>query len=162
LIEHADTFHLLAEIAIAVAGFAGVATVFGGRERSFTEAELLRLRMLFQLSALVLLGCFGLASIAAAGVPIEESVLIVSITLLLFWLCVSMDVPLKAIKLRRKNGSTVTPGSLAIGLALVVVGILLLAVNIFVLRQEWPLILLFSLFVLQSLWTFYRLLTKEN
>lgn len=67
MIEHVDTFHLLAEIAIAIAGFAGVASVFGGRERQYREAELLRIRGLFEVSALVLLGSFGISVVQASG-----------------------------------------------------------------------------------------------
>ena len=56
MIEHVDTFHLLAEIAIAIAGFAGVASAFGGRDKQYRDAELLRIRRLFQISAIVHLG----------------------------------------------------------------------------------------------------------
>lgn len=153
---------MLAEIAIAVAGFAGVATVFGGREKRFREAELLRLRGLFQISALVLIGCFALASINAAGMYNEKTIALVSMILLVAYGLTLLDVPLKAINLYREKSSTVTVGSLVAAFSLYVLGLPLLMINVFFLRQEWPLILLFSLSILQSIWQFYRLITKEN
>jgi len=162
LIEYIDTFHLLAEIAIAVAGFAGVATVFGGREKQFRYAELLRIRGLFQLSALVLTGCFGIASLDAAGMSNEQTISFISIILVLAYGVVALDAPLKAIGLYRKEESTVTVGALITVWLLYVFGLPLLVANFLVIRQEWPLILLFSLSVLVSIWSFYRLVTRKN
>ena len=162
MIEHADTFHLLAEVAIAVAGFAGVATVFGGREKQFRDAELLRVRGLFQLSALVLAGCFGIASCQAAGLSNEQTVSLVSLILIVAYGLVMLDAPLKATRLYRKRETTVTLGALTAAWSLHVFGIPLLITNAFFLQQEWPLILLFSLSILQSIWSFYRLVTKVN
>lgn len=162
LIEHADTFHLLAEIAIAVAGFAGVATVFGGREKQFRDAELLRVRGLFQLSALVLVGCFGIASIQAAGLPSEQTIAFVSMILIVAYGLVAIDTPLKAIRLYREKETTVTLGALIVACSLYVFGLPLLIANALLLRQEWPLIVLFSLSILTSIWSFYRLVTRVN
>lgn len=162
MVEHVDIFYLLAEIAIAVAGFAGVATVFGGREKRFRDAELLRLRGLFQLSALVLTGCFGIASIQAAGLSNEQTMSFVSMILTVAYGLVAIDVPLKAIRLYRKKETTVTLGALITACLLYVFGLPLLITNAFLLRQEWPLILLFSLSILTSIWQFYRLVTKVN
>ena len=162
MIGHADTFYLLAEVAIAVAGFAGVATVFGGREKRFRDAELLRLRGLFQLSALVLAGCFGIASGQAAGLSNEQTMSLVSMILVVAYGLVVMDAPVKAIRLYRKKETTVTLGALIAAWSLYVFGLPLLTINAFLLRHEWPLILLFSLSILQSIWSFYRLVTKVN
>jgi hypothetical protein len=83
LVEYSDKFDLLAELAIAVAGFAGVASAFGGRERSFGPAELIRLKALFQFSALVLTGCFSLAALASAGIAARSGLgLVFSILIL--------------------------------------------------------------------------------
>ena len=163
LIEHADTFSLFAEVAIAVAGFAGVATVFGGREKRFRDAELLRLRGLFQLSALVLSGCFGIASCQAAGLSNELTMILVSMTLIVAYGLVAMDAPVKATRLyREKKETTISLGALAGAWSIYVFGLPLLTINAFLLQQEWPLILLFSLSILQSIWQFYRLVTKVN
>lgn len=162
MIEHTATFHILAEVAIAIAGFAGVASVFGGREKQYREAELLRIRGLFELSALVLIGCFGISVVQAAGMSKPEAISFVSLVLILAYGLVVLDVPLKAIKLYRKRESTVTVGALITAFSVYVVGLPLLGVNMLLLRQEWPLILVMSLSILQSIWSFYRLVTREN
>jgi len=40
-------FALIAELALALAGFGGVAAAFGGRDRSYAPVEMTRLRVLF-------------------------------------------------------------------------------------------------------------------
>lgn len=162
LIEHVETFHILAEIAIAIAGFAGVASVFGGREKKYREAELLRIRGLFELSALVLIGCFGISVVQAAGMSKQLAISFVSLVLIVAYGIVVLDVPLKATKLYRKQESTVTLGALVTAFSVYVIGLPLLVANMLVLRQEWPLILVMSLSILQSIWSFYRLVTREN
>lgn len=114
MIENSDTFQLLVEIAIAVAGFAGVATVFGGQNRSYQAAENLRLRALFQNSALVLVGCMSLLALDAADVEHRWNVAAVSLLVISFYLVTFLDVPLKSIKLRSSNDSSVTVFSLSI------------------------------------------------
>lgn len=46
-IEPQSTFELIAELALALSGFAGVATAFGGRDRSYLPIEMARLQSLF-------------------------------------------------------------------------------------------------------------------
>ncbi len=53
-IESDSTFALLAELALGLAGFAGVAAAFGGRDRSYAPVELARLRSLFGAAIVVL------------------------------------------------------------------------------------------------------------
>jgi hypothetical protein len=162
MIEHLDTFHSLAEIAIAIAGFAGVASVFGGRDKQYREAELLRIRGLFQMSALVLLGSFGIFVGQASGMSNQQTISLVSLVLIVAYGMNILDVPLKAKRLYRTPGSTVTVGALVILFSLYIFGLPLLVANLLVIRQEWPLILLLSLTILQSIWAFYRLVTREN
>jgi hypothetical protein len=42
-----STFALIAELSLGLAGFAGVAAAFGGRDRSYAPVEISRLRVLF-------------------------------------------------------------------------------------------------------------------
>jgi hypothetical protein len=48
------TFALIAELALALAGFGGVAAAFGGRNRSYAPVEISRLRVLFSHAFLAL------------------------------------------------------------------------------------------------------------
>ncbi len=47
-------FALIAELALALAGFGGVAAAFGGRDRSYAPVEITRLRVLFSHAFLAL------------------------------------------------------------------------------------------------------------
>ncbi|MGH0029313.1 MAG: hypothetical protein ACQGVC_05955 [Myxococcota bacterium] len=52
--SHEEPFALLAELAIALAGFAGVAAAFAGKERAYGPSERLRLFSLFLDSGTIL------------------------------------------------------------------------------------------------------------
>ena len=86
--EPQPTFALIAELALALAGFAGVASAFGGRDRSYAPVEVSRLQSLFAHACLALalslfaisLLSFGLGSKpstfwpSAAGAPTQTVV----------------------------------------------------------------------------------------
>jgi hypothetical protein len=162
LVEYSDTFDLLSELAIAVAGFAGVASAFGGRDRAFGPAELIRLTALFQYSALILAGCFGLAAFASAGVDARTGLRLVSVAeaVALIGLA-SLALP-AAFRLARTEGSTMGGWRLAVVASNYVVAIPLCLANAVLIQREWPLIVVFSILILQSLWFFYRLLTLKH
>jgi len=161
LIENSDTFDLFAELAIAVAGFAGVASAFGGRDRSFGSAELIRLRALFQFSALVLAGCFGLASLSSARVDAPTAIALVSFAEAVALLALATFALPGAFRLAHSEESTVGGWPLAFAVAVYVVAIPLCLANALLVQREWPLIVVFSLLILQSLWFFFRLLTLK-
>jgi len=54
VVDPQPAFALIAELALALAGFAGVAAAFGGRDRSYAPVELTRLRVLFSHAFLAL------------------------------------------------------------------------------------------------------------
>jgi hypothetical protein len=54
-----EVFSLYAELALALAGFTGVASAFAGRERAFRPTELTRLQGILVNSASVLAGCLA-------------------------------------------------------------------------------------------------------
>jgi hypothetical protein len=51
VIEQSETFSLLAELALALGGFTGVAAAFEGRDRAFTLAERTRFLAIFVAAA---------------------------------------------------------------------------------------------------------------
>jgi hypothetical protein len=159
LVEHSDTFDLLAELAIAVAGFAGVASAFGGRDRAFGPAELVRLTALFQFSTLVLAGCFGLASLASAGVGARTGLGLVSFAEGVALLALAAFALPGAFRIARSEESTIGGWPLAFVVSVYVVAIPLCLANALLMQREWPLIVVFSILILQSLWFFFRLLT---
>ncbi|MBW2292079.1 MAG: hypothetical protein JRG89_09240 [Deltaproteobacteria bacterium] len=56
--EHLDTLHTIAEIAVALAGFTGIVTIFSSRSGHWPPAEVLRLRTLLRASLSALFLCF--------------------------------------------------------------------------------------------------------
>ena len=158
MLTHSGVFELLSEIAIAVAGFAGVAVALGGRDRSFGPLELVRITSLFFYSGLVLAGCFGLFALTAAEVSAESTIRLVSFGEAIGFVAFTAATAPSAIRLTRPHESWVP---------YVVVGtygvnILFCLANGLVVAREWPLIVVFSITILQSLWLFHRLLTRTD
>ena len=162
MVEHTDTFDLLAELAIAVAGFAGVASAFGGRDRAFGPAELVRLTALFQYSTLVLAGCFSLASLASAGVGARTGLALVSFAEGVALLALAAFALPGAFRIAQSEESTIGGWRLAFVVSGYVVAIPLCLANALLMQREWPLIVVFSILILQSLWFFFRLLTLRH
>ena len=46
MVSPEDAFVVLAELSLALAGFTGVVSAFGGRERAFNQVEQMRLAMI--------------------------------------------------------------------------------------------------------------------
>jgi hypothetical protein len=85
LISTLEAVELYAELSLALAGFAGVASAFAGRERTFRPVERLRLVGVVVLSASVLGGCltYVTASIALLSAShIESAAGLVSLVLI--------------------------------------------------------------------------------
>ncbi len=162
MLTNSGTFELLAELAIAVAGFAGVAVALGGRDRSFGPMELLRLSSLFQYSALVLAGCFGLFALVAAEIGSVAAIRVVSFGEAIGFAAFTAATAPGALRLLRSDQSSSGPwgGYLVVGAY--GVNILICLVNGLVVAREWPLIVVFSITILLSLWLFHRLLTRTS
>jgi len=158
VLTHSGIFELLSELAIAVAGFAGVAVALGGRDRSFGPMELVRITSLFLYSALVLAGCFGLFALAAADVSAAIAVRVVSFGEAIGFVVFTAATAPDAIRNTRPNESWV-PFAV---IGTYGVNILICLVNGFVVASEWPLLVVFSITILQSLWLFHRLLTRRG
>lgn len=72
-IEAESTFGLIAELAVGLAGFAGVAAAFGGRDRAYAPVELTRLRALFVHAALVLASSLLGTTLLWLGLPLNQA-----------------------------------------------------------------------------------------
>ena len=157
-----DSIALYAELALALAGFAGIVSAFAGRERQFRPIERLRLGGLMSLSGTVLAGCLAYIVGSLAGIA-EASVLVITAIVCL--------IPTGAIALfrfpelwrRSKDAdATVNKWSLYLVSALLLAEVLLFGAAIFVPRSAWMIALGFSLMLLHALWMFVLLLTKAN
>jgi hypothetical protein len=158
VLTHSGIFELLSEIAIAVAGFAGVAVALGGRDRTFGPMELVRITSLFYYSGLVLAGSFGLFALTAAEVGSATAIRLVSFGEAIGFVAFTATTGPSAIRNTRPNESWVPFA--VIGTYAVIV--LLCLVNGLVVVREWPLIVAFSITILLSLWLFFRLLTRRS
>ncbi len=162
MLTYSGTFELFSELAIAVAGFAAVAVALGGRDRSFGPMELVRLKSLFLYSALVLAGCFGLFALAAAEVSAVIAIRLVSFGEAIGFAAFTAATAPGAIRLNRSNESSNGPWVPYFVVGTYGVNILICLVNGLVVAREWPLIVVFSITILLSLWLFHRLLTRTS
>lgn len=162
MIEHWDTFGLFSEIAIGVAGFSAVASALGGRERDFTEAEKTRIAMIFMSSGLILIGCFTLYVLDSARLSAEKTIAtassIVSLALLVF----AVNLIPRIRKVIRTGNSTTSYSALVLTSSYYIVCIPLCIANIAIFRAEWPLIFVFALTILITLYVFHRLLVRSG
>jgi len=162
VLTYSGTFELFSELAIAVAGFAGVAVALGGRDRAFGPMELVRVKSLFLYSALVLAGCFGLFALVAAEVSAVVAIRLVSFGEAIGFAVFTAETAPGAIRLTRSNESSTRPWVPFFVVGTYGVNILICLVNGLVVAREWPLIVVFSITIIQSLWLFHRLLTRTS
>ena len=155
------TFALIAELALALAGFGGVAAAFGGRDRSYAPVEISRLRVLFSHAFLALsisLFAIGLLYTTTA----ETACLAASIAGVL------SQIPTSVYFLRLVYGHTAnqetTPGwrGFIFSLAAMVAIPLLFATSIASGGSPAYLIFALSTQLLYGLWIFMRLLIHRN
>lgn len=157
-----DAIELLAELSLALAGFAGVASAFSGRERRFQPVERLRLVGVVGLSASAFGGCLAYISAALAGLS-ESSVqaLAALVNLVLLTPLLLHAVP----ELWRRSGdadANVDSYSLLLVNVLFSSEAILLVATVFGFGTGWQLVLAFCLQLLHGLWLFFLLLTREN
>lgn len=157
----ADSIALYAELALALAGFAGVVSAFAGRERQFRPVERLRLEGLMSLSGTVLAGCLAYIVASLAGIA-EASVLVITAIVCLIPTCaIGLLVP-ELWRRSKDADATVAQWSLYLVSALMLVDLLLFGSAIFVPGSAWMIALGFSLLLLHGLWLFVLLLTRAN
>jgi hypothetical protein len=156
-----EAVDLYAELSLALAGFAGVASAFSGRERKFRPVERLRLIGVVALAASVLGGCLAYvsASIALLSEHHVESVAgLVSLLLLSPLLPTIRDLWIRS----RDPDANVDPWSRYLVTVLLICEIVLLSSAALGWGHGWQLALSFSLQLIQGLWLFFLLLTRQN
>ena len=161
LVSIRDAVELYAELSLALAGFAGVVTAFAGRERKFRPIERMRLVGIVVLSGSVLGGCLAYVSASIAGLSerqVESAAGIVGLLVIspLFRLLPRLWTR------SRDADATVESWSLFLVTTSFVLQIPLLSTAALGFGSGWQLALAFSLQLLQGLWLFFLLLTREN
>ncbi|MEH6588578.1 MAG: hypothetical protein V7720_18660 [Halioglobus sp.] len=157
-----DSIPLYAELALALAGFAGIVSVFAGRERQFRPIERLRLGGLMSLSGTVLAGCLAYIVGSVAGIA-EANVLVITAIVCLIPTCALSLFKTPELWRRSKDAdATIAQWSLYLVTALMLSYLLLFGAAIFVSGSAWMIALGFSLLLLHGLWMFVLLLTQAN
>jgi len=145
-------------LALALAGFTGVAAAFGGRDREFESIDHNRLVAIFVAAGSVLAGCLTVLTLSSAEVTSST-------------ICVWAS--LVAVSILPPNYFLLIPGTygywrdpdtstrgwvFAIVLAQFGVCLLLLTGNVFIWRAIWPLTAAFSIQLIYGLFIFARVL----
>ena len=156
-----DTFALLSELALGLAGFGGVAAAFGGRERAFQATELIRLRAVFFGGGVVLGGALAIETLLAIE-PLAGSAIRVAGTLSLLAQLLTAATNLRsAYRVASDPDSSSERWALHLSSAYTLVAIILYIVCI-VTGQPWAFIGASTIQLLFSLWMFTRILTRPN
>lgn len=158
----AETFTLIAELAIAIAGFGGVAAAFGGRDRVFKPTERLRLLGIFTSAGTVFFGCLlWLVAFEAELAPttIHRLVSVAMAVCVATLLASRLPVTFRH---ARDPDSTSGAWVLVVTSLYTVVLICAYVANALWFAASWMLAAAFGLQLLNSLWMFYRLLTRPN
>lgn len=157
-----DIYSLLAELAVAIAGFSGVASAFAGRERVFRPMERTRLQAVLLGSSSVLAGCLALYSAAGIGFGEAGAAAIAAVVCILLTLPVPAFLVPAALRHMRDPDSTTEVWVLWV--VSIYSFVLLVLFGLVAARFAPPSLLVsgFSLQLLFGVWMFVRLLTRPN
>ena len=160
-IDHTQIFSLLAELALALGGFTGVAAAFGGRDRTFTIAERTRLITIFLSAGGALAGSLCVLTFASADALATSAFVWASALGATSQLLHLLIIP-RAYRLAIDPKASTVGSTLALLVVYVAVSLGLLLVNAIVWREAWPLVAAFSVQLVWGLWAFSRILTQRD
>ncbi|MFK7899040.1 MAG: hypothetical protein AB8G23_24635 [Myxococcota bacterium] len=158
---YSETFALLAELALALAGFGGVAAAFGGRERAFRATEIIRIRAVFFSSGIVLVGSLAIQTLLAVDQLAAHAIRIaafLSLAVHATWFATSLPA---AYRSANAPDSTSELWALNLSSAYAISGLILYGWCAWS-GQAWPLLGASSIHLLFGLWMFTRILTRPN
>ncbi len=157
-----DTFSLIAELSIGLAGFTGVAAAFGGRERAYQPIERVRLTAVFLISGGALAGCLAIHATAAAGFSAATQFQTAGTICFVITVCGLAVSGSKAIRETRNPESTASAGAVALNFGLTALCLVLYGMSVLQGGVPGPLVGGLSVQLLAGLWIFTRLLTRPN
>ena len=160
--SYQSTFALFAELSLGLAGFAGVAAAFGGRQRSHGPGDENRLFGLFVSAGVTLAGCMAILTLIATDMSPHHIFLLVSAVLFAInGVVMLMRVP-NNYRLAHASDASIEPWAAHLASFHFSALLLLYGGNLWLGGRAWPLIAGFSLQLLFGLWLFTRLLTRSN
>lgn len=158
---HADSFGLLAELAIALAGFAGVSAAFAGRSRSYELLERTRVLALFVNSGAMLAGCGVAHSLLLAGAPPDTTFRLASLATAMVLIAFALPAVLRVYRAAQAPDSTVETWAVYLTTGYLLLSMLVLAANVWMGTAHLLVGTLWILLV-YGLWMFSRLLTLSD
>lgn len=161
-ILYGDTFSLIAELSIGLAGFSGVAAAFGGRERVFQPVERIRLTAVFVQAGSVFASCLAIYAVAAAGFSQASQFQVagsIGVVVQVWMLAVPV---IQAVRAAQDSSSTASPGIVALSALLIAISLGLHGFCVFQGGSPGPLVGALSIQLLLGFWQFTRLLTRPN
>ena len=161
-IEQAETFSLLAELALGLAGFTGVAAAFGGSDRAFASPDRFRLLAIFISSGCVLVGSLFTLTLAAADWPLEESYRWGSLSAALILMPYFYQILPRTYAFARDPDLGTSIAIFAFIAVQVIISELLLVGNFIFWREAWPLFGAFSVHLALGLFLFARILLRPR
>lgn len=157
-----DAIVLFAEISVALAGFAGVATAFAGRERTYTLLDRGRVRAILGLPAIVLTGCLAFLTVSLGSDSLELATRAAAAASLLACVPLYVGVVVPAVREFRGPDSQADPWVIYLSTTLVATATLLYLWVAIEPGDLWVLGGGFSLQIVHALWMFVRLLTRAT
>jgi hypothetical protein len=157
-----DALNLIAELSVGLAGFAGVASAFSGRDRDYRPTERIRFLAVLQASGTSMAACLAAVTLDHAGVPTATSFRLVAVAFLLIWIVVYLPLLRQAVILARDSESSSSPAAVVITVAH---NLLLFAATLLQIARSdltWPLIFVLSQQLVFGMWMFGRILMRPN
>ena len=162
MVSPEDAFVVIAELSLALAGFAGVVSAFGGRGREFNRVERMRLGIIFWSSGSVLVGSLFLFVVSAAGLSAETAYKAVGLSLAVAQIGrAAQTAPVAMTNLRDAN-TTISMRSYSFAYAIVLLTMGLYVTAVWLGGEAWPLMAGLSLLLILGLLVFARLLTSPT
>lgn len=157
-----EDFALIAELALGLTGFAGVAAAFGGREREFTPIDRVRLAAVFQTSAGPMVGSLLLiALVRSSTVSDSVAVSIVAVSSIAYILATLGPASIRALKLARRDNSA-DPRAVAMTLVAGSVQLSLYASAALGFAGSSAVVGGYAIQLVVGVWMFWRLLTRPG
>lgn len=161
-IEQYSIFEVLAELGLALAGFAGVGSAFGGRFREYGKIDLIRLMVLFLAAGSVVAGSLAVLTLASYGIDDATNFSVVSAALALILGVAGVPLLLAAYRTVKDPEIVAPTWVFAIGIIYLLIVESLYVQNIIKGGESSPLIAAFSLSLVYGLWMFTRLMVRHN
>jgi hypothetical protein len=157
-IEQAETFSLLAELAVGLAGFTGVAAAFGGGDRSYSAPDRARLLSIFLSAGCALVGSLCALTLVSAGWSSGQSyrwsgVFAAAVLIPSFYAVIP-----QAYAFAKDPEATTSFVIVALALVANIASVLLLAGNFILWREAWPVFGALSIQLAWGLFLFARVL----